>query len=195
MFFIMAEETDKTKLEQEREELDRMIGKGVSFEVEDVRFRVEKRCFGLLKKRIPETYKRKFTVEEPTLGTLDRLSREWVEFEIDEEKLKSTEGMKAARTMVARHNKRCAKVVALAVLGSNFLIPKPGKHGVVHYVEDTKTLKELCALFSRTIKPSLLHRLVVLIGAMCNLGDFCSSIRLMSADRTTTPIRIEGNEV
>ena len=191
----MAEETDKTKLEQEREELDRMIGKGVAFEVEDVRFRVEKRCFGLLKKHIPETYKRKFTVEEPTLGTLDRLSREWVEFEIDEEKLKSTEGMKAARTMVARHNKRCAKVVALAVLGSNYLIPKPGKHGAVRYVEDTKTLKELIALFSRTIKPSLLHRLVVLIGAMCNLGDFCSSIRLMSADRTTTPIRIEDNEV
>ena len=188
----MAEETEKTKLEQEREELDQLIGKGVTFEVEDVRFRVEKRFFGLLKKRIPETYKRKFRIQEPTLGTLDRMSREWVEFEIDEEKLKSTEGMKAARTMVARHSKRCAKVVALAVLGSDYLIPKPGRHGVVNYAKDEKTLKELTSLFARTIKPSLLHRLVVLIGAMCNLGDFCNSIRLMSTDRTTTPIRIEN---
>lgn len=191
----MAEEENvKSKLEQEREELDQLIGKGVTFEVEDVRYRTEKRFFGLVKKRIPETYKRKFRIEEPTLGTLDRMSREWVEFEIDEERLKSTEGMKAARTMAARHAKRCAKVVALAVLGSGYLIPKPGKNGNVRYAEDTKSLKELTDLFTRTVKPSLLHRLVVLIGAMCNLGDFCNSIRLMSTDRTTTPIRIEDNE-
>lgn len=191
----MAEETEKTKLEQERDELDKLIGKGVTFEVEDVRFRVEKRFFGLLKKRIPETYKRKFSIQEPTLGTLDRLSREWVEFEFDNERLKSAEGMKAARTMAAKHAMRCAKVVALAVLGSDLLIAKPGKHGVVRYVEDTEALKELTNLFARTIKPSLLHRLVVLIGAMCNLGDFCNSIRLMQTERTTTPIRIEGNGV
>jgi hypothetical protein len=191
----MAEETEKTKLEQERDELDKLIGKGVTFEVEDVRFRVEKRFFGLLKKRIPETYKRKFSIQEPTLGTLDRLSREWVEFEFDNERLKSAEGMKAARTMAAKHAIRCAKVVALAVLGSDILIAKPGKHGVVRYVEDANALKELTNLFARTIKPSLLHRLVVLIGAMCNLGDFCNSIRLMQTERTTTPIRIEDNGV
>ncbi len=191
----MAEETEKSKLEQERDELDKLIGKGVTFEVEDVRFRVEKRFFGLLKKRIPETYKRKFSIQEPTLGTLDRLSREWVEFEIDNERLKSAEGMKAARTMAAKHAMRCAKVVALAVLGSDFLIAKPGKHGVVRYVEDANALTDLTNLFARTIKPSLLHRLVVLIGAMCNLGDFCSSIRLMQTERTTTPIRIEDNGV
>lgn len=191
----MAEETEKTKLEQERDELDKLIGKGVTFEVEDVRFRVEKRFFGLLKKRIPETYKRKFSIQEPTLGTLDRLSREWVEFEFDNERLKSAEGMKAARTMAAKHAIRCAKVVALAVLGSDILIAKPGKHGVVRYVEDVNALKELTNLFARTIKPSLLHRLVVLIGAMCNLGDFCNSIRLMQTERTTTPIRIEDNGV
>ena len=44
---------------------------------------------------------------------------------------KSAEGMKAARTMAAKHAMRCAKVVALAVLGSDFLIAKPGKHGIL----------------------------------------------------------------
>ena len=78
------EDLEKKKLEQERAELDRLIGKGVTFEVDDVRFKVEKRFFGLWTKRIPETYKRKFTIKEPTLGTLDRMSREWVEMAIDE---------------------------------------------------------------------------------------------------------------
>ena len=48
------EDLEKKKLEQERAELDRLIGKGVTFEVDDVRFKVEKRFFGLWKKRIPD---------------------------------------------------------------------------------------------------------------------------------------------
>lgn len=189
------EDLEKKKLELERAELDRLIGKGVSFEVEDVRFRVEKRFFGLRKKHIKEVVKRKFRIQEPTLGTLDRLSREWVEMSIDEEQLKSTESMKAARTLAGLHSKRCAKVIALAVLGSDYLIPKPGKYGNATFVEDTEKLNELTELFERTIKPSLLNKLVTLIDTMCNFGDFCNSIRLMSSDRTTTPIRIEEAEV
>lgn len=185
------EDLEKKKLEQERAELDRLIGKGVTFEVDDVRFKVEKRFFDLWKKRIPETYKRKFTIKEPTLGTLDRMSREWVEMAIDEEKLKSTEGMRAARALATAHSLRCARVIALAVLGSDYEIAIPGNNGSIRYVEDTKRLGDLTRLFSRRIKPSTLHHLVSIIDTMCNLGDFCNSIRLMSTDRTTTPIRIE----
>ena len=42
---------------------------------------------------------RKFTIEEPTLGTLDRLSAEWVEMAIDEEALRGENGMLQARIM------------------------------------------------------------------------------------------------
>lgn len=181
------------QLTLEREELNRLIGRGATFTVEDVRFHVVKRFFGLWRKKVPETYKREFRIEEPTLGTLDRLAREWVELEIDEEKLKGTDGMRAARTMAARHAMRCAKVVAIAVLGSDYLIPKSNKGGYVTYKEDNKTLGVLTALFYRTIKPSLLHQLVILISTMCNLADFINSIRLMSCDRTTMPTLVEGN--
>lgn len=191
----MATTDKETQLNQEREELNHLIGKGVTFTVDDVRIRVEKRWFGLRKKRIPETYKRTFKIEEPTLGTLDRLSREWVELETDEEKLKSSDAMKAARTLVTNHAMRCCRIVALAVMGSDFLIPHPMKHGGVRYTEDVARLDELTRLFARTIKPSTLHHLCVLISAMCNLGDFCNSIRLMQTERTTTPIRIEENNV
>jgi hypothetical protein len=180
-------------LEQERRELNALINKGVPFEVDDFDFEEKRVFFGLLKKRVPVKVKRKFKIEEPTLGTLDRLSAEWVEFEIDEAAMKSDDNMRRSRTLVANHSIRCAKVVALAVLGSDYLIPKCSVGGVVRYVEDRKRLKELTALFARAIKPSRLYQLYVLINAMCNHGDFMNSIRLMSADRTTMPIRIEGN--
>lgn len=186
---------DNKILEQEKAELNALINKGVSFEVADTKIEVKRRFFGLIKKRVVVEVKRRFKIEEPTLGTLDRLSAEWIEFAIDEATLQSDDGMQKARTLAHSHSMRCAKVVALAVLGSDYLIPTPGKGGVVRYVEDTKELEYLTYLFARQIKPSKLYQLYVLINAMCNLGDFLNSIRLMSADRTTMPIRIEENNV
>lgn len=185
-------ETTKT-LEQEKSELNTLINKGISFDVADIEFQTKRIFGGLLKRRVAIPVKRQFKIEEPTLATLDRLSAEWIEFAIDESIMKSDDGMVRARTLVHEHSLRCAKVVAIAVLGSDLLIPKIGKAGVVRYIEDTKRLEELTSLFARSIKPSKLYQLYVLINAMCNLGDFLNSIRLMSADRTTMPIRIEEN--
>ena len=95
--------------------------------------------------------------------------------------------------MAARHARRMARIVALAVLGSNILKPTPGKGGAVHYEEDRRALDDLTNLFFHTIKPSELFRLTMTINAMCNLGDFIHSIRLMSAARTTVPTRIEAD--
>ena len=185
---------DITKtLEQEKSELNALINKGVTFEVEDTEFEVTKRFFGLFKKRVPVKVKRTFKIEEPTLGTLDRLSAEWVEIAIDEAGLKGDDGMQQARALVDKHSLRCAKVIALAVLGSDYLMPQCGKTGTVRYVEDTERLAYLTDLFARTIKPSNLYQLCVLINAMCNLGDFMNSIRLMLSDRSAMPIRIEDN--
>ncbi len=178
------------KLQKEKTELNALINKGFTFEVEDFTTQTQKYFFGLIKRRELVKIKRVFKIEEPTLGTLDRLSAEWVEFAISDELLKEETGMKKARDLVYQQSKRCAKVVALAVLGSDYLIPKKkGKY--VRYKENTKALTDLTDLFLRTIKPSRLYQLTVMIGTMCNLGDFCNSIRLMYADRSTMPIRIE----
>ena len=181
----------KKILEQERSELNALINRGVSFEVQDVEVQYKSYLCGLFKKKILVPITRNFVIEEPTLGTLDRLSSEWIEMAIDEETIKGEDGMLQARKMTKKHALRCARVIALAVLGSDYLIPKAGNGGIVRYEEDTKRLEELTRLFARQIKPSELHQLYVLINAMCNLGDFLNSIRLMSADRTTIPIRIE----
>jgi len=180
-------------LEQEKNELNTLINKGVQFEVVDHEVEVRRKLFGLIKKRVVVEVKKQFKIEEPTLGTLDRLSAEWIAFSIDEEALKSEDGMQKARTLAHEHALRCAKVIAIAVLGSDYLLPVAGKGNVIRYVENKKQLEYLTDLFARTIKPSTLYQLTVLIGAMSNLGDFLNSIRLMSTDRTTMPIRVEEN--
>lgn len=185
---------EKKKLEQERNELNALINKGVSFEVKDTEFVVDKRLFGFIKKRKPQEITRKFTINEPTLATLDRLSAEWIEFAIDESMMKAADGMKGARLYANKHCERCAKVVAIAVLGEDRLKPVPGAGGT-RWVEDGRKVEELTRLFMRTIKPSQLYQLYVLINAMCNLGDFLNSIRLMSTDRTTVPNPIEESNV
>ena len=112
---------------------------------------------------------------------------------IDEVEMKSDDSMKRARGLAHKHSIRCAKVVAIAVLGEDRLIPVTGK-GCVRWVEDVKRLDELTSLFARTIKPSMLYKLYVLVNAMCNLGDFLNSIRLVQQERTTMPIRIEESK-
>jgi hypothetical protein len=185
--------TDIKTLQQERNELNVLISKGILFEIEDIEFEEKRAFFGLIKKRIPVKVRKQFKIEEPTLGTLDRLSAEWIECEMDEEMMKSEDGMQRARTLAGKHAMRCAKMIALAVLGSGYLIPKYTPNGAVRYVEDTTRLEYLTGLFSRSIKPSKLYQLSVLINAICNLGDFVNSIRLMCANRTAMPIRIEPN--
>ena len=189
----MTEEEKKQKqLQQEREELNTLIGKGVTFEIKDTVIVTRKRFFGLLKKHETQEVTRKFTIEEPTLVTLDRLSSEWIELAIDDEALKTSDAMNRARTLSHEHAMRCARIVAIAVLGENRLIPRPTKGGT-RWVEDSASLEELTGLFARKIKPSRLYQLYLMITAMCNLGDFLNSIRLMSTERTTMPIRIEEN--
>ena len=185
---------DKKKLEQERDELNTLIGKGVSFEVKDTEFDVEKRFFGLVKRYKAREVTRTFKIEELTLATLDRISAETIELTIDEAAMKSADSMQRARGLAHAHSVRCARIVAIAVLGESRLIAAHGKGGV-RWVEDTKRLDELTSLFARKIKPSVLYKLYVLVNAMCNLGDFMNSIRLMQTERTTMPIRIEENNV
>ena len=79
---------NQKKLRQEKDELNTLIGKGIEFAVDDVEFTVDKKLFGLVRKRNPMNIRRTFRIEEPTLGTLDRLSAEWIEVAIDDEAMR-----------------------------------------------------------------------------------------------------------
>lgn len=180
---------DNTKaleaLEAERKELRLLINKGISFVVDYTEKRKVKIprfqwCKWLKKTQtIVEDKQREFIVKEPTAFTLDRLSMEYIELIIDENKLKEAPRQEARRLFSA-HNKRMAKIVAIAVLGNEW--------------ENEKLLNEHTEFFVRWLKNSTLIDLVQAIDLTNNLADFINSMRLLSSARTTIPTRIEENQ-
>lgn len=179
------EKIDLQKLEQERNELRLLINEGVAFNVpymEQVRKRGLwqriKRLFGRGHVQLVEK-QRSFVLKEPTAFTLDRLSAEYIELVLDEAKVKEAPRQEARR-LYAKHSRRMARIVAIAVLGNQW--------------EDKKLLAEHTEFFSRWLKNSQLWELVQAIDLTNNLADFINSMRLMSSARTTMPTRIESQQ-
>jgi len=146
--------TDTEKILAEKSELDSLIGAGMSFEIG----------------------KRKFIIREPYLGTLDLLSRLFVDMSFDDEKMKDNP-LQESKMLAARVAKDCAKVVAVAVLNGRWRI--------------RLFSRILTGYFYWKAKPSVMLKLALIVNTMCNFGDFTTSIRLMSGVRTTAPNRIE----
>lgn len=171
-------------LEQERKELRLLINEGVAFTVTYFA-KVRKggwwhRLFTWLLRKQDYTFeerKRSFVVKEPTAFTLDRLSAEYIELAIDEAKVKEAPRQEARR-LYAKHSRRMARIVAIAVLGNQW--------------ENKAMLKEHTEFFSRWLKNSQLWELVQAIDLTNNLADFINSMRLLSSARTTMPTRIEN---
>ncbi|MCM1168787.1 MAG: hypothetical protein NC324_02510 [Bacteroides sp.] len=179
---------DKEKLELERNELRSLIDKGVSFEVKDIQ--IERRGIRPFRKSKAVEVTRKFTINELTLATLDRISAEGIEMAIDEARLKGEKTLAYARGIAVKHARRCARIVAIAVLNESRLVAKPCRGGT-RWVENSKEIDRLTDLFMRTVNPSMLYRITLLVNSMSNIGDFVNSIRLMQAMRTTMPNLIE----
>lgn len=183
------EETKLEALQTEQDELRRMIGEGVTFDVDVTHYRRKPGFWGYFRKRERVTEKKVFKIEEPTLNTLDRLSALWLQMEIDEAKLQDADYLNAAKKMANKEAKRLAEVVATAVLGEDYYTTID-KGGYYKRTENKQELKRLTSLFMHTVKPSELFTLAVLITNVSNLGDFINSIRLMSATRTSDPTHL-----
>lgn len=177
---------DMQAIEAEKKELRLLIGQGISFVVdyyEDkvVRIPRYRHLQRLLTKKqvVREEKQTEFIVKEPTAFTLDRLSLEYIELAMDEEQIKSNPRQEA-RKLFAKHNRRMARIVAIATLGNDW--------------ENEKKLTERTEFFSRWLKNSTLWELVQAIDLTNNLADFINSMRLLSSARTTIPNRIESQE-
>lgn len=172
------------KIQTEKQELDLLLDKGINIEVEQ---HVTKRSF--FGKKTVEVKKLVFTIHEPTLSTLDRIAAEQIDLVIDENVINSEIGVQEAKRLVPRHCRRMSKILALAILGNDYVIQKEnGK-----FANDEKKLNELTELLFHNVTPSKLFKYFVLVNTMSNIGDFINSIRLMSAARTTMPNRVEAN--
>lgn len=157
----------------ETNELDLLIGEGQRF---TIRYTARERTKGWKGFLLGQTHRvereETFTLYEPTLATLDRLSRVWISLRYDEEALQEGgETMWAeAKRLPSENARSLARVVAIAVLGEAYTAPEA---------------ERLEALFFQALKPSQLLKIAHQMTSLCNLGDFIASIRLMSATRTT----------
>lgn len=156
-------------LKAEKNEADALIDKGLEFTV-PVRS---------LLRFVTKKKERVFVIHQPYLGTLDIISRLFLEIKIEEEFLKENPLVETKRIAV-ESARTCAIVVAVAVLNSKWLI--------------RFFSKPLADYFFWRLKPDKLLQLALIINQISNLGDFISSIRLMSAVRTTTPRLIEEGQ-
>nr|DAY62857.1 MAG TPA: hypothetical protein [Caudoviricetes sp.] len=184
---MTADDPKIKDLEQEQNELRHMINQGLTFDVEVTYSRRRPGLFGFFRKREKVTEKRVYKIYEPTLATLDRLSALWLQMEIDETRLNDANYLATARKMANKEAKRLAEVVAVAVLGED-LYDTTEKAGTFIYKPNEDRLQRLASTFFHVVKPSQLFTLAVLITNVSNLGDFISSIRLMSATRTSDPM-------
>lgn len=183
----MEDESKLKNLEREQDELRHMINQGLNFDVEVSYSRRRPGFFGRFRKHEKITEKRAYTIKEPTLATLDRLSALWIQMEIDETKLGEADYLATARSLAQQEARRLAEVVAVAVLGEDYYDTEE-RRGSFQYKPNEARLQTLANTFFHSVKPSDLFTLAVLITNVSNLGDFISSIRLMSAARTSEPI-------
>ena len=159
---MKEKEKDFDAYKAERNELDLLIRKGVKFTTPKKSFL---RWFG--KKE------REWIINQPFLGTLDRLSALYIEMGIDEKDFIGENALISAKKLTRKTAKLAAKVVAVAVLNDRVQINLYS--GI------------LASYFLWRLQPSKLLQICILINSMSNFGDFTNSIRLMSASRTTAP--------
>lgn len=182
----MPQDSKLEALNREQAELRKMIGEGVTFDIEVTHYRRKPGFFGFFRRREKITETKVYTIKEPTLSTLDRLSLLWLQMEIDETKLGDDDYLSTAKKLASKEAAKLAEVVAVAVLGEDYY--KATFDGTNYRrKEDKEALRNLTALFYHTVKPSDLLTLAIIVTNVSNLGDFVNSIRLMSATRTSDP--------
>lgn len=182
----MTQDEKLEALTREQTELRKMIGEGVTFDVEITHYTRKPGFWGFFRRREKITETRAYKIKEPTLATLDRLSLLWLQMEIDETKLGDDDYLRTARALASKEAAKLAEAVAVAVLGEDYYIAT--YDGTTYRrKEDKKALRDLTRLFFHTLKPSELLTLAIIVTNVSNLGDFVNSMRLMSAARTSDP--------
>lgn len=122
---------------------------------------------------------KRYKVKEPTLGVLDLMSREWlklpdIEFKDD---MSNIEALSIAKRAIVAHSKDIARSIAIGIIGEGCFVPILGRFRVwrkARKVWRTMTHDECRVATER-------------LSGTAGLMDFIVSMKLMSANATTTP--------
>lgn len=177
-------------MKKEQSVLDTLINKGYSFKIKQPVIHTTRYFFGLLKRHTVSLELVDYLIKEPTLDVLDRMSVEWIKMDADLEGIEEeNQTMSDARFLVTKHSYRLARCVAIATIGREYWKPIAGSS--VMYKEDDDRLLSLTNIFAKSITPSQLYKINLMLQGIANLGDFMMSIRLTELQRTTAPNRVD----
>lgn len=158
----------------EKNEIDLLTNKGVFFDVEPL----EDKSFWSKFKRKEKT--QRFYIYPSFLGTMDLLAAEFIQMRFDQIALQD-DWYEEIKRMVQTDVKRCAKIVAIAVLNK----------------KDMSEVDKYTDYFLWRLTAPTLLKVCQIIYNQAKLQDFFASIALLSVkERTTSPAPIEKkNEV
>lgn len=178
------------QIAREKRELSKMVQQGFSFSCEyDIT--TKRGPWGIFGKKTEHKLE-KYTIEEPTLGTLDRLSQEFIMLDTEAPELKGLDLIAKSKVLAAKYSYNVCRIIAIAVLGRKASRLSAYNGGVEQSIIEEK-INALAGIFMHCVKPSDLVVIMDKILAISNLVDFISSIMLMSVSRTSKPNMVEGS--
>ncbi|MBR6931083.1 MAG: hypothetical protein IKH61_12790 [Bacteroidales bacterium] len=173
---------DKEKFEEiaaQKETLKRIVENGIKFSINRSIKTRQKGLLGFLRPKIITQITEEYTIQQPTLGVLDRCSKVWLEFKLSElEGLEESKAMDAGYELAHRHAKDMALVLAMMVVGEAYFCDTEWGE---------KEIERLTDLFYHSVKPSQVFDLSLFISTASGLVDFVNSMRLMQMSDTTAP--------
>ena len=163
---------NKTQLEQQ--ELRILNDSGYTFEVEYEKEIKPIYFFGKSKK---EVVKESFNIKPLRLSTLDRIAEYQLQLFLNDEVFKDTDAFAIeANSLIIKNNQTLVKIVALAVLGTDY---------------SKKKFNKLTRIFSDALTAQQLIEIVSQIFALSDHGNFINSTRLMIARNVIKPNEVE----
>lgn len=167
---------------QEKTELNLLLQKGVSLELEYKEI-ISPRLWQFWKRKKTEIKKITLVFREPTLAVLDRVSLEIQNLDFDEKRLMSENVdvvMREGKRIAFKAIKPLARIIAIFALREKLFIRQNRT-----YIEDTAALDKLTQIIIYALEPSKIEQLISCLTSLSNIAGFLNSIRLLAALRTT----------
>ena len=170
----MNKQLNMEKTQLEKQELSVLNDSGYTFEIEY--HKITKPLFFFEMPKM-ELVKKSFNIKPLRLSTLDRIAKYQLELYLDDEVFKDDASFALeANSLIIKNNKSLVKIVALAVLGTDYSVKKFNK---------------LTKIFSDALTSQQLIEIVSQIFALSDHGNFINSTRLMIARNVIKPNEVE----
>lgn len=126
-----------------------------------------------------ELTKKQFTINPPTLGKMQVLSRLYLDLDIDGNKFEESPHIEAMRVCNEKTDTVC-RIMAVSTLNTK------------EELQSEQTIRERAEFFKDNAKPTDFGRLLIVILTMIDYENFINSIRLTEILRLNKPIQKQG---